>query len=80
MVRQVAPFKVTVLLQGERVTIKIIRTGESAGQGVGYLEDGTMVVAEECASKVGQEVELMVTNVLQTSSGRIIFSRPAAVA
>ena len=66
-----------VVLQGEKLTIKIIRTGESAGQGVGYLEDGTMVVAEECAGKIGQEVELMVTNVLQTSSGRLIFGRPA---
>jgi len=67
-----------VVLQGEKLTIKIIRTGESAGQGVGYLEDGTMVVAEECANKIGQEVELMVTNVLQTSSGRLIFGRPNA--
>ena len=69
-----------VVLQGEKLTVKIIRTGESAGQGVGYLEDGTMVVAEDCASKLGQEVELTITNVLQTSSGRIIFGRPAAAA
>jgi uncharacterized protein YacL len=69
-----------VVLQGEKLTIKIIRTGESAGQGVGYIEDGTMVVAEECANKIGQEVELLVTNVLQTSSGRLIFGRPAASA
>ena len=66
-----------VVLQGEKLTIKIIRTGESAGQGVGYLDDGTMVVAEECAQKIGQEVELMITNVLQTSAGRLIFGRPA---
>jgi len=65
-----------VVLQGEKLTIRVIRTGESAGQGVGYLEDGTMVVAEECASKIGQDVELLVTNVLQTSSGRLIFGRP----
>ena len=69
-----------VVLQGEKLTVKIIRTGESAGQGVGYIEDGTMVVAEECANKIGQDVELMVTNVLQTSSGRLIFGRPAATA
>lgn len=67
-----------VVLQGEKLTVKVIRTGESAGQGVGYLEDGTMVVAEECSNKIGQEVELMVTNVLQTSSGRLIFGRPNA--
>jgi len=66
-----------VVLQGEKLTIRIIRTGESAGQGVGYLEDGTMVVAEESASKIGQDVELLVTNVLQTSSGRLIFGRPS---
>jgi uncharacterized protein YacL len=64
------------VLQGEKLSIRIIRTGESAGQGVGYLEDGTMVVAEECATKIGQDVELLVTNVLQTSSGRLIFGRP----
>jgi uncharacterized protein YacL len=67
-----------VVLQGEKLSIRIIRTGESAGQGVGYLEDGTMVVAEECATKIGQDVELLVTNVLQTSSGRLIFGRPNA--
>ncbi|HZE96030.1 MAG TPA: TRAM domain-containing protein [Planctomycetota bacterium] len=67
-----------VVLQGEKLTVKIIRTGESAGQGVGYVEDGTMVVAEDCASKIGQEVELVISNVLQTSSGRIIFGRPSA--
>ena len=66
-----------VVLQGEKLTIKISRTGESAGQGVGYLDDGTMVVAEECAGKIGQEVELTITNVLQTSAGRLIFGRPA---
>jgi uncharacterized protein YacL len=67
-----------VVLQGEKLTIKVIRTGESAGQGVGYLDDGTMVVAEECSNKIGQEVELTITNVLQTSAGRLIFGRPAA--
>ena len=65
------------LLQGEKLTIKIIKHGESAGQGVGYLVDGTMVVAEECAGRVGQDVELTVTNVLQTSAGRLVFARPA---
>jgi uncharacterized protein YacL len=66
-----------VVLQGERLQIKVIRTGESPGQGVGYLDDGTMVVAEECAGRIGQQVELVVTNVLQTSAGRLIFGRPA---
>jgi uncharacterized protein YacL len=65
-----------VVLQGEKLTVKVIRTGESQGQGVGYLDDGTMVVAEECANRIGQQVELTVTNVLQTSAGRLIFGRP----
>jgi uncharacterized protein YacL len=66
-----------VLLQGEKLSIKIVKHGQSAGQGVGYLEDGTMVVAEECAGRVGQQVDLTVTNVLQTSAGRLIFGRPS---
>lgn len=66
-----------VVLQGEKVSIKVIRTGETAGQGVGYLDDGTMVVAEECSNRIGQVVELTITNVLQTSAGRLIFGRPA---
>jgi uncharacterized protein YacL len=65
------------LLQGEKLVIRVVKTGESAGQGVGYLEDGTMVVAEDCASRIGQDVELVVSNILQTSAGRMIFGRPA---
>ena len=66
-----------VLLQGEKVAIKIIKPGQSPGQGVGYLEDGTMVVAEGCSDRIGQSVDLVVTNVLQTSAGRLVFGRPA---
>jgi len=65
------------VLQGEKLSVKILRIGESPGQGVGYLDDGTMVVAEECGARIGQEVDLTVTNVLQTSAGRLIFGRPA---
>jgi uncharacterized protein YacL len=65
-----------VVLQGERLAIKILRAGDSPGQGVGYLEDGTMVVAEECSGRIGQQVDLVVTNVIQTAAGRLIFARP----
>ncbi len=65
-----------VLLQGERMRLRIAKPGEGAGQGVGYLDDGTMVVAEECSGKIGHDVDLVVTNVLQTSAGRLIFGRP----
>jgi len=65
------------VLPGEKLSVKILRAGENPGQGVAYLDDGTMVVAEECAARIGQPVEVVVTNVRQTSAGRMIFSRPA---
>lgn len=64
-----------VVLPGEKMTVKIIRAGESAGQGVGYLEDGTMVVVEKASNLAGTDVELVVTSMLQTSAGRMIFGR-----
>ncbi len=65
-----------VVLPGETLAVKIIKPGEEPGQGVGYLEDGTMVVAESCRDKINEEVTLVVTSVLQTSAGRMIFGRP----
>ena len=65
-----------VVLPGETLTVKIIKPGEEMGQGVGYLDDGTMVVAEQGREHVGQEMTLVVTSVLQTSAGRMIFGRP----
>jgi len=64
-----------VVLPGEPLAVKIIKEGEEAGQGVGYLEDGTMVVAEQGREHIGDEVSLVVTSVLQTSAGRMIFGR-----
>jgi len=63
------------LVPGERLVITLMRQGEQAGQAVGYLPDGTMVVAEDGASRIGEEVELVVTGALQTSAGRMIFAR-----
>jgi len=63
------------LIPGEVLTVKLIRAGEQPGQGVGYLPDGAMIVAENGAGRVGQTVELMVTSSLQTSAGRLIFAR-----
>ncbi|MBN2445339.1 MAG: PIN domain-containing protein [Phycisphaerae bacterium] len=65
-----------VVLPGETMTVRIIKPGEESGQGVGYLEDGTMVVAENSRDKVNEEVVITVTSVLQTSAGRMIFGRP----
>jgi uncharacterized protein YacL len=69
-----------VVLPGETVSVRIVKPGEEPGQGVGYLEDGTMVVAENCRDKIQEEVTLTVTSVLQTSAGRMIFGRPEGVA
>jgi len=64
-----------VVLPGEMLTVKILKPGEEAGQGVGYLEDGTMVVAEQGRDHIGREITITVTSVLQTSAGRMIFGR-----
>jgi len=64
-----------VVLPGETVTVKVIKPGEEMGQGVGYLDDGTMVVAEQGRDHIGEEMTIVVTSVLQTSAGRMIFGR-----
>ncbi len=68
-----------VVLPGETITVKVIKPGEEHGQGVGYLEDGTMVVAEASRERINEEVTLIVTSVLQTSAGRMIFGRPEGI-
>jgi len=62
-------------LPGERINIRIVKPGESMGQGVGYLDDGTMVVCEDGQSLIGKEAEIIVKSVLQSSAGRMIFGR-----
>ena len=64
-----------VVLPGETMSIKVIKPGEEAGQGVGYLEDGTMVVAEGGRNHIGETIDITITSVLQTSAGRMIFGR-----
>ncbi len=64
-----------IVLPGEGLTLKLIKRGEEQGQGIGYLDDGTMVVAEQGAFHLGETVKLTVTSVLQTSAGRMIFGR-----
>ena len=62
-------------LPGEQLHIKVMREGESFGQGVGYLDDGTMVVCEQAAVLLGKEIDVVVTSMLQNSAGRMIFGR-----
>jgi len=64
-----------MLIPGESMRVQVLRAGEEAAQGVGYLPDGTMVVAEGGRDHIGQEVEITVTSVIQTSAGRMIFGR-----
>lgn len=65
-----------VFLPGEDLTVKIIQEGREARQGVGYLDDGTMVVVQDGSDLVGQDVQTSVTKVLQTAAGRMIFAKP----
>ncbi|MEO8273423.1 MAG: TRAM domain-containing protein [Chloroflexota bacterium] len=64
------------LLPGEDLRIRVIQPGKDAGQGVGYLDDGTMVVVEGGARAIDSEVEVVVTRVLQTVAGRMVFAHP----
>ena len=64
-----------VFLPGEHVEVRLVKTGEEPGQGVGYLEDGTMVVVESGHDHVHEMVTIAVTSVLQTSAGRMVFGR-----
>ncbi len=66
----------SVLLPGEEMPLKIIQEGKEVGQGVGYLEDGTMVVVENGRRYLNQEILVQVTKVLQTNAGRLIFAVP----
>lgn len=65
-----------VVLPGEEVAVRVIQVGKEPGQGVGYLEDGTMIVIENGARYVGTEIGVLVMRVLQTVGGRLIFAHP----
>ena len=60
---------------GERIEVRVIKAGEEPGQGVGYLDDGTMVVIESGRERINQTVVVDVTSVLQTSAGRMVFGK-----
>lgn len=65
------------LLPGDTLEIRVVKPGKENGQGVGYLEDGTMVVVQEGRDLVGTAASIEVTSVLQTSAGRMVFAKPA---
>lgn len=65
-----------VVLPGEEIMVQVIKDGKEYGQGIGYLDDGTMIVVEGGKDFIGTRLEVMVTSVLQTSAGRMIFAKP----
>ncbi|MBN1793485.1 MAG: hypothetical protein JW844_00810 [Candidatus Omnitrophica bacterium] len=65
-----------VVLPGEQMTVKPIKEGKEHNQSVAYLEDGTMVVIDEGKDLIGKTIEVVITSVLQTSAGRMIFAKP----
>jgi len=66
----------SVVLPGEIMVVNVIQEGKEVGQGVGYMEDGTMVVVENGNKFLNREIDVTVTKVLQTAAGRMIFARP----
>jgi uncharacterized protein YacL len=73
-INQLANAMKPAVLPGETLHVQILREGKSQGQGVAYLDDGTMVVIENARRFIGKEMEVAVTSVLQTTAGRMIFS------
>ena len=65
----------SVYLPGDKISLELVKPGEEDAQGVGYLEDGTMVIVDRGRDKIGQTVEAKVTSNLQTNVGRLIFAR-----
>jgi uncharacterized protein YacL len=59
---------------GEQLRIKILERGNNPGQGVGHLQDGTMVVVDNASELIGKEVDIKIGNFIQTSSGRMVFA------
>ncbi|MDR9390924.1 MAG: TRAM domain-containing protein [Trueperaceae bacterium] len=64
-------------LPGETLDVEIVRPGKEAGQGLAYLDDGTMIVVEDAASRIGDRLRVAVTSTLQTQVGRMVFAKPA---
>lgn len=64
-----------IVLPGEDMSVFVIKEGKEEGQGVGYLDDGTMIIVENGTRQIGKEVQVVVTSVLQTTAGRMIFTK-----
>lgn len=65
-----------VVIPGEEMSVQVIKDGKEHNQGIAYLDDGTMIVVEEGRNYIGKKIDVIVTSVLQTSAGRMIFAKP----
>ncbi len=65
-----------IALPGEEMDILVVKDGKENGQGVGFLDDGTMLVIDGGKKYLGKTIPVMVTSVLQTSAGRMVFAKP----
>ena len=65
-----------IVLPGEEMLVQVMKEGKEPGQGVAYLDDGTMIVVDSGRRYMGQNVSVLVTSVLQTAAGRMIFAKP----
>ncbi|UZW66874.1 PIN/TRAM domain-containing protein [Priestia flexa] len=65
-----------IVLPGEEMNVLVIKDGKEHNQGIAYLDDGTMIVVEEVRNYIGKQIDVLVTSVLQTSAGRMIFAKP----
>lgn len=68
-----------VVLPGEEMVVQVIKDGKESGQGLAYLDDGTMIVIESGRKFIGETIDVVVTSVLQTSAGRMIFAKPKSI-
>lgn len=68
-----------VVLPGEELSVQVIKDGKEQKQGIAYLDDGTMIVVEEGRDYIGKTIDVIITSVLQTSAGRMIFAKPKLV-
>ena len=69
-----------LIKNGDALSVRLVKPGEEPDQGVGYLDDGTMVVVENGRGQIGQTVRVHVTSTLQTSAGRLVFAKLASAA
>jgi uncharacterized protein YacL len=68
-----------IVLPGEEMLVQVVRDGKESGQGLAYLDDGTMIVVENGRKFIGETIDVVVTSVLQTSAGRMIFAKPKSM-